>query len=230
MSLLRLLTSGKSLVGMQDTNSRYRMRTRNLLPKFGSGQNPFAAPSKASASPKPAEPDRAKLETASLFEPATPATPTPPKTIAAKEPKKAVIPPVKAPEPVIKLEAKAPAAPAASSKPAAPFTPTARPAKSGRWSDWIRKFNPASALPWKWGEMGGRKRPARRAVQTELTLDQVRVVRNDLSDTDFDIVPGRLMGMHSGASPILPHPQREEPRAWNRLTAKFLGAQHAEIH
>ena len=44
MSLMRLLTSGKSLVGLETVESRYRMRSRHLLPKFGSTKNPFATP------------------------------------------------------------------------------------------------------------------------------------------------------------------------------------------
>src|SRR4051812_1463310 len=42
MSVLRLLATGKSLVGMKDQSSPYRMRTANLLPKFESTKNPFA--------------------------------------------------------------------------------------------------------------------------------------------------------------------------------------------
>ncbi len=42
MSLLRLLTAGKSLVGLGDYQSRYVARD-GLLPKFGSKKNPFRA-------------------------------------------------------------------------------------------------------------------------------------------------------------------------------------------
>ena len=38
MSLVRLLTAGKSLVGMKDTENRYRMTSQRLLPKFGSAK------------------------------------------------------------------------------------------------------------------------------------------------------------------------------------------------
>jgi hypothetical protein len=41
MSLLRLLTAGKSLVGVRDAESRYRLSRERLLPQFGSPQNPF---------------------------------------------------------------------------------------------------------------------------------------------------------------------------------------------
>src|SRR5467141_2933232 len=52
MSLVRLLTTGKSLVGMQDNLSRYRLTKQRLLPKFNSKKNPFAPPIKA----EPAKP------------------------------------------------------------------------------------------------------------------------------------------------------------------------------
>src|SRR4051794_2713101 len=41
MSLGRFLAAGKSLIGMRDMDSRYRMTSKNLLPKFGSDRNPF---------------------------------------------------------------------------------------------------------------------------------------------------------------------------------------------
>src|SRR5258708_22903170 len=79
MSLVRLLTTGKSLVGMQDNLSRYRLTKHRLLPKFGSKKNPFAPPIKAEptkpaaneaplavAEPVPSAPTQA--ETASCFE------------------------------------------------------------------------------------------------------------------------------------------------------------------
>ena len=43
MSLGRLLTSGKSLMGLHDGESRYEMRAKNQLPKFGSKKNPFTS-------------------------------------------------------------------------------------------------------------------------------------------------------------------------------------------
>jgi hypothetical protein len=41
MSLMRLLTSGKSLVGLKDEQARYRMGHPGLLPNFGGTKNPF---------------------------------------------------------------------------------------------------------------------------------------------------------------------------------------------
>jgi len=65
--------------------------------------------------------------------------------------------------------------------------------RAARWiGDWKQRFNPLPQLP-------GRPGPARSAgprftkapVQSELSLDKVRVMRNDLSDADFEVVPAR---------------------------------------
>ena len=47
MSLMRLLSAGKSLVGAKDQGGRYRMGNPGLLPKFGSEKNPFNAERKS---------------------------------------------------------------------------------------------------------------------------------------------------------------------------------------
>ncbi len=217
MSLLRYLATGKSLVGMRDIESRYRMRTRNLLPKFGSAKNPFApAPPKMESPGGPTDPSAEKLETGSLFESPPGERPKPAETKELKTPSR---PSVNATVP-----AKAEVKPAATPAPAKP-APKPEPR---RWTGWIEKLNPLSLLPSRRGE-GGRNRAGRKPVQAELTLEKVRVVRNDLNDTDFEIVPGRLMGLPSGASPILPQPHRSEPGAWSRLSSKLLGAQQAQI-
>lgn len=43
MSWLRLLAAGKSLVGLSDGVSPYRVRNRDQLPKFEAASNPFRA-------------------------------------------------------------------------------------------------------------------------------------------------------------------------------------------
>src|SRR5207249_426760 len=43
MNLLRLLSAGRSLVGLKDSTARYRMSDPKAMPKFGSGSNPFWA-------------------------------------------------------------------------------------------------------------------------------------------------------------------------------------------
>jgi hypothetical protein len=55
MSLMRLLTSGKTLVGLQEARPRYRMTDPRALPKFGSGKNPFRGSQKTEPVQKPAQ-------------------------------------------------------------------------------------------------------------------------------------------------------------------------------
>ena len=58
MSLGKLLTTGKSLVGLSRANSRYQLQ-KGALPKFESAKNPFAA--KTPAEPAEREPQLPKL-------------------------------------------------------------------------------------------------------------------------------------------------------------------------
>lgn len=63
------------------------------------------------------------------------------------------------------------------------------------------------------------------AQQGELSLETVRVVRNDLSDADFEA------GKSAATKPVLPvmalTAEKLEPvgAAWNRLATKFFGDQ-----
>jgi hypothetical protein len=212
MNLLRLLATGRSLVGLRETPSRYEMRTESLLPKFASKKNPFAPPNRPSV---PAAAAPVKLETRTLFEG------------AAEAPRS--LPPVKAVKTAAKPAAKIPAA--VERKPVA--AGAVEPAKTGPApkAGWFKLLNPFAYLPVRRAGAGAtaRARPARSAVQAELSLEKVQVVRNDLNDADLEIVPGKLMGLPSGASPILARETRTEPTAWGRLTSRFLGPEHAEI-
>src|SRR4051812_36440441 len=58
MSLGKLLTTGKSLVGLTNSNSRYHLQ-KGALPKFESAKNPFA--SKGNAELPEREPQLPKL-------------------------------------------------------------------------------------------------------------------------------------------------------------------------
>ena len=58
MSMMRLLSAGRSLVGLEDNGKQYRMSHPGALPKFGSGKNPFLEikamiPAEANAAGKP---------------------------------------------------------------------------------------------------------------------------------------------------------------------------------
>jgi hypothetical protein len=160
MSLLQLLTTGKSLVGMSDSESRYRMRNR--LPRFGSDRNPFATRQEqegAAGEGGSAEPRRGDLSIAELA------------AARLKETQRL-------PAPV-----------------AAPRSALPRPSRISRLAAWLRRANQAvrPSRP----ELAARPLPPaarpgiRPPVQGELSLDKVRVVRNDLSDADLEVVPAR---------------------------------------
>ncbi|MFO1477991.1 MAG: hypothetical protein U1F98_15250 [Verrucomicrobiota bacterium] len=154
MSLLRLLTTGKSLVGMSDSESRYRMRAR--LPHFGSERNPFASRGEAASGPEAETPARAELSSAEH-------------TAARLKETQRLPGPTVAPRGDLR-----PSWNARLARSIVALIRKLRPSRAARPG--IRPLPPAA-------------RPGiRPPVQGELRLDNVRVVRNDLSDADLEIV------------------------------------------
>jgi hypothetical protein len=164
MSLLRLLTAGKSLVGLQAPSSRYLMRERHRLPKFGSANNPFAAPAPAPEEPTQPPPDAAPKHQRYQMSPA--------EFAAAR----------------LKETKKLPASSSMETKPTslAPASETSARTPAGHWTQklnprsWLsrRQTQPRSAIP----------KFSKTPVQGELSLDKVKVVRNDLSEADVEII------------------------------------------
>jgi hypothetical protein len=160
MSLLRLLTTGKTLVGLKKLEQRYHLPGGKALPQFGGKQNPFRAtafPEKIeNSSPEDNwEASKAKAADACNAQP--------------------------------KLEQEAPAA---------NITAASRPAESTR-ATMLHERESEKRSPFRalllWGR-AKKTRPAnglgsRPLIQAELSLDGVKVVRNDLSESDFEIVP-----------------------------------------
>jgi hypothetical protein len=177
MSLLRLLTSGRSLVGLKDSVSRYRMREKNPLPKFGSSRNPFLAQSGAG--------DPAPASAAVGAQPAG-VQMTPAELAAARLKETARLPVMTA-------------------KPEPEETPATVPAGGlfRRMSGWVRRLNPF--LEPAAHRASERVMPApghRPAFQAELSLENVQVVRNDLSDADVEIVSAEEAARRK-AAPVL---------------------------
>jgi hypothetical protein len=258
MSFSKLLAAGKSLVGMPDTDCRYRVRTENLLPKFISPKNPFAQPAPKPAAPPapPAEtsrPTAARMETAPLFEsdraktdpvrevkvsiarPGRPVkveirrtevnAPSEPSRVRDETP----TPEVKGAPAPAGVENGVTALKAKTLPPTLAPTP-AKPAETGRWFGWMKKLNPLALLfKGRGGIMASRGRIGKSPVQAELSLDRVQVVRNDLRDADLEIGPGRLIGIPSGASPVLSHAARPDHSGWSRLATNVFGVEHTQI-
>ncbi|SRR5581483_7155706 len=100
----------------------------------------------------------------------------------------------------------------------------------------VAKLNPLRLLRLgKPGPTAVKVRPARAAVQAELSLERVRVVRNDLSDADLEIVQARPVAalrepaVQKLTVPVTPA-RAGEPTAWNRITSRLFGAGHTAVH
>lgn len=185
MSLGRLLTAGKSLIGGQDGTSRYRLNKKMGLPKFVSPRNPFATEIKAEAPP--------------------------PRPVAPEQ---------------NQCAPKAPAVRAVAEGSLQRASLVARLALATRCAaEWLGKANPLA----RFANSAAAKKSAipcftNTPVQSELSLDKVRVVRNDLNDADLEIVPVAPVG----GNPDLAKADECEPdgKAWGRLGTRLLGSNH----
>jgi hypothetical protein len=186
MSLLRLLTAGKSLVGLKDAAHRYNLARRGSLPKFNSKRNPFRATARPEPVSRPQEPMTAASGVAE--------TGTPKPSVAEGA--------------------------ALAPTPAPAGTPMKRfpGAKSGaRLFSFLPWMRPPVVVPIP--------RASKSMIQAELSLDAVRVVRNDLSDSDLEVLSTKKRPKAAPelcSAPTAPSMPAES--AWNRVTRQFFGA------
>ena len=240
MSLMRLLSAGRTWMGSGSSQGRYRVDAKYKLPTFGAAKNPFARPeTKPAQSELPiTAPELPKREEV-LLKPAVAETPkrtlTDVETRAAnlKETQEMPKPMAVQPAPVAPVVTTAPVAPVATVVQATPATPTQVVAEREhvvlRFLDWLEvaaiwckthvmsfkfkkpsmpklpsmaKLNPAKWIPKRKAQaVAVVASPQSGPVQAELSLEKVRVVRNDLSDADLEIVPMK---------PVTPKPARRE--------------------
>jgi hypothetical protein len=160
MSLVRLLTNGKSLVGIKTPEHRYRKAQGGWLPKFGGVQkNPFSSVTTSEARPvASASPEEVPAATP----PFNKTQPLPRPTLAARSAPKADL--------------------------AKKLTSGAKSA--GQWLAAINPFSVSAAKPKPAHKPAAGARMAA-PLQGELSLDKVKVVRNDLCDADLEVVPLR---------------------------------------
>ena len=86
--------------------------------------------------------------------------------------------------------------------------------KLGSWFGWTRsKAVRATVRPF-----------AKPMIQAELSLEKVKVVRNDLSDTDLEIVRARPPASTVQVARNLPATAGMPAGAWNRITGRLFGA------
>ncbi len=173
MSLLRLLTTGKSLVDVKANEHRYRLTSQRLLPQFGSAKNPFTSRTESDTGhAEPGSPgDHAEAAGGAPAEqrdmPSLGAEQTPAPQRGAGD----------------RTE------PAVAGGPCFAKALSLRTAVVlSRWTARLRGLFPRRR-PRK--EKTGIPRFTKAAVQGELSLEKIKVVRNDLSDADVEIVPAR---------------------------------------
>jgi hypothetical protein len=209
---------------MKDLDSRYRMTSQNLLPKFGSDKNPFCNMPKTE--PVRIESVKAQAGAAELpkAEPA-PLVAGPLFEIKPKEFKPMIM--ISETKPVAAPSGKAELKPAE----AAPSMVVPAGKSPVRPGNWLKKLNPFSYLPIrKSGERAIEVRPAKTHIQTELSLEKVTVMRNDLSDTDLAVVRTKPVELPKTPLPILqPMVVKSEPTTWGRLTSRIFGSEQTQI-
>ena len=88
--------------------------------------------------------------------------------------------------------------------------------KPVRATTWASKLNPISI--WRGPEPAAQNTPD--PVQSELSLDSVKVVHNDLSDADVEVVPIKSRTAGEATVPVLPPPTRP----WEFLAERMFHA------
>jgi hypothetical protein len=212
MSLLRLLTAGRSLVGLKKTEVRYHLPGGKALPKFGSKKNPF----RATVRPEKAEPSQESSK--QQQESSTGANGAADQKVCA-------------------------CASAAEKRPRAAEARDQKDSVNGAEERAVRERKaPDSSLGTTekrrssavkafllWGRAKKGKVRGSSAttplVQAELSLDRVKVVRNDLSESDLEIVRASQLPAPKGSGPVEPVAPKAANAlpAWGAAAGRLLG-------
>jgi hypothetical protein len=202
MSLMQLLTVGRSLRSVKGGRSPFRPAEQGMLPKFAASRAPEVK-SEVKERPQPS-PARSPFVPLS-HGPATPERGSILKRILSLFKRNKTMNAVEA-EPQ-SVSGSAPAKP----EQAFPF---------GRWTLFSNPFNRSS-----------KTRPKTDAgpVQTELSLDAVKPVRNDLSDSDLELVPvkAHFPAAPPAATTTVTSAQESESSGvvWHQLKNHLFGAE-----
>jgi hypothetical protein len=230
MSLLRLLTAGKSLVGLRKSESRYQLSRQRLLPKFGSRSNPFRMMTRETSAEQPENTQQQAVISAEAKsvqpaeglsisaqvsqEPTNFESPDAPGDCESRS-----VGPAEAGSPSQALMASE-----LSALPAAPVAVRGGLAEqmarlASKLSErFLRRRHPSTqpAIP----------RFNKPLVQGELSLDRVKVVRNDLSDTDLEIVSSKPQLVVADAKTAVQKTKKPvgTEKAWNRPAGRLFWA------
>jgi hypothetical protein len=86
--------------------------------------------------------------------------------------------------------------------------------RPGHVTSWASKLNPIA----KWRSPAPEKPAVPQPVQSELSLDTVKVVHNDLSDADVEVVPVKSRAAEKADVPMLPPPEKP----WEYLAERMF--------
>jgi len=205
MSLIKMLSVSKSFMGGRNPPGRYRMVEQAALPKFAPVGRPISlAPKRTSEDSRGPESREKSQSTASSLGNAAPGL--------ALDPSPGGTSPFTG-----SVAAAAPAPPVAVCANTVPSS-----------TNWFRLGkNPFMHRP-----VEPLRPPA--TVQTELSLDAVKPVRNDLSDADLEVVTAKHETKHeTNRSGAQTPPRRRAFKAeltgfaWSRLTARLFHSERA---
>ena len=213
MSLMHLLNSGKSLMKVNDSVTRYRMNKQYLLPKFGSLKNPFVDAAK-SDSDQPAERSDSQTQ--------------PPASVSAKK--------ISGPnEPGRPASSQKPISKNSFGEGSRAGDPNLRGATAHRlspiriWKPLLEKCAQKLRPIGRWPERKplskfAAKKVQKPPIQGELAWNKIKVVRNDLSDADVEIDPLKSSSK-PGAVPVSLSKEKTRPleTVWDRVTAGIFG-------
>jgi hypothetical protein len=210
MSLMRLLTLGRSLTTGLDSG-RYKMAGKGVLPSFGTVRR-FHQPHQPDALPGSEVPSRQAepglVEQAPVWEPPLESPVSPPRLLE---------PTLGAVEAMVWEQIRE--GPETEPTPDAGMLATVK--------DWLHRKKGASA---KASPMKPDK-PRSLVRQTLLSLDEVHVVRNDLTDADYDVQPAPASWVAPGTSeapPSVPKPPLPG-MAWSQAAARLFQSDRARI-
>jgi len=192
MTLAKLLVAGNSIVNGGEEIS-YRANKHVYLPRFGAVRNPFQAPVRAEA------------------------VVSRPAVVIMPVSRMPVLSPLQAPgQTSTRVSAPVVAktqTPVAAKTQKIPFCPP-RPARK---TSWLGNWNLVAI----WRNRQAKAINAQLPMQSELSLNGVKVVHNDLSDADVEVVPMKSHAPVGGtAVPDLPPPSRP----WDYLAERMFRA------
>ena len=205
MSLLRLLKTGNSLLGVKDTESRYRLTSQRLLPQFGPARNPFI---RRGNSP-PVQAEGASSED--------------PKANGASQEKRGVL------SSCGRSAASLPSAVqnrvVATGAGSKGLTETIRSRAVALLSRWRAKMSTVLWRPRVKTAKPAIPRFTKQSIQGELSLDKIKVLLNDMSDTDLEVVQARQPAAPASSASAARTEERPEVRegTWGPVTTRMFG-------